>query len=79
MHRIFRILLATGAILAAGSAFAHHSRAMFDQAKQITLAGTVKDFSGRIPIAGFRCLCRIRKTRKPFRSIGASRWVLRSN
>jgi Family of unknown function (DUF6152) len=49
MHRVFRILLATGAILAAGSAFAHHSRAMFDQTKQIILAGTVKDFQWTNP------------------------------
>jgi Family of unknown function (DUF6152) len=49
MRRAFRILLATGAILAAGSAFAHHSRAMFDQTKQRTLVGTVKDFQWTNP------------------------------
>jgi Family of unknown function (DUF6152) len=30
-------------------AFAHHSRSMFDQTKQITLAGTVKEFQWTNP------------------------------
>jgi hypothetical protein len=32
------------AAVAASSALAHHSFAMFDRAKQVTLAGTIKDF-----------------------------------
>jgi hypothetical protein len=31
------------------SAFAHHSRSMFDQTKQITLVGTVKEFQWTNP------------------------------
>jgi Family of unknown function (DUF6152) len=37
-------LIAIAAILTAGAAFAHHSFAMFDQSKTVTLQGTVKDF-----------------------------------
>ena len=37
-------LIATAAMLTASSALAHHSFAMFDQSKSVTLDGTVKDF-----------------------------------
>jgi len=37
-------LVAVAALLTASSAFAHHSFAMFDQSKTVTLQGTVKDF-----------------------------------
>jgi Family of unknown function (DUF6152) len=37
-------LIAVAAMLAASSAFAHHSFAMFDQSKSVNLQGTVKDF-----------------------------------
>jgi Family of unknown function (DUF6152) len=37
-------LIAIAAMLTAASAFAHHSFAMFDQSKTVTLQGTVKDF-----------------------------------
>ena len=36
--------LATAFLLAAASAFAHHSFAMFDQSQTVTLQGTVADF-----------------------------------
>jgi len=36
--------IAIAAILTASSAFAHHSFAMFDQSKVVTIQGTVKDF-----------------------------------
>jgi Family of unknown function (DUF6152) len=36
-------LIAVAALLMASSAFGHHSFAMFDQSKSITLQGTVKD------------------------------------
>lgn len=51
MPRATRILLATAAILTAASVstLAHHSRAMFDQTKQITLVGTVKEFQWTNP------------------------------
>lgn len=42
--RIVNILMGIVAMLAAGSAFAHHSHAMFDLDKQVTLVGTVKEF-----------------------------------
>ena len=37
-------LVAIAAMLAASSALAHHSFAMFDQSKSVTVQGTVKDF-----------------------------------
>jgi hypothetical protein len=37
-------LIAVAAMLTANSALAHHSFAMFDQSKSVTLQGTVKDF-----------------------------------
>jgi hypothetical protein len=37
-------LIAIAAMLTAGSALAHHSFAMFDQSKAVTVQGTVKDF-----------------------------------
>ena len=51
MPKATRILLATAAILTAASVstLAHHSRAMFDQTKQITLVGTVKEFQWTNP------------------------------
>jgi len=37
-------VIAMAAMLTASSAIAHHSFAMFDQSKTVTLQGTVKDF-----------------------------------
>jgi hypothetical protein len=37
-------LIAIAVMLTAGSALAHHSFAMFDQSKSVTLQGTIKDF-----------------------------------
>ena len=37
-------LIAVAALLTASSALAHHSFAMFDQSKIVTMQGTVKDF-----------------------------------
>ncbi len=44
-----RFLLALGALLAADLASAHHSAAMFDAGKEITLTGTVKEFQWMSP------------------------------
>ena len=45
MNRALKYALAAmAALLAAGSAPAHHSFAMFDQSKAVTVQGTVKDF-----------------------------------
>jgi hypothetical protein len=41
--------LVTAISLAIGTAVAHHSPAMFDASKQITLAGTVKEFQWTSP------------------------------
>jgi hypothetical protein len=49
MLKAFRTLLAIAAIATPGSAVAHHSRAMFDQTKQLTLVGTVKEFQWTNP------------------------------
>ena len=43
--------LLAGAILLGGSASAHHSFAMFDQNKQVSIAGTVKTFQWTNPHA----------------------------
>jgi Family of unknown function (DUF6152) len=42
-------LICIGALSTATAVFAHHSRAMFDQNKQITLVGTVKEFQWTNP------------------------------
>ena len=42
-----------GALAAAGAAEAHHSGAMFDRSKQVTLNGTVKEFNWTNPHASF--------------------------
>ncbi len=39
------------AVAPAGAALAHHSFAMFDQSKQVTVVGTVKDFQWTNPHA----------------------------
>ena len=49
MNKTIAALIGIGALLMANSAFAHHSRSMFDQTKQITLAGTVKEFQWTNP------------------------------
>jgi hypothetical protein len=43
------MLTAVAAMLMASGAFAHHSHAMFDTSKEVTLAGTVKDFDWNNP------------------------------
>jgi len=50
--RVSRLLLsalAAGVLLGAGPAGAHHSFAMFDQTKRLTLVGTVKEFQWTNP------------------------------
>jgi len=42
-------LIAAAAMLVASSAFAHHSHAMFDSTKQVTLVGTVKELQWMNP------------------------------
>lgn len=49
MRKTFQAWLLTAAILVGGSALAHHSRAMFDPTKQVTLVGTVKEFQWTNP------------------------------
>jgi hypothetical protein len=49
MKRVIATLMGVGTLLTASSAFAHHSRSMFDQTKQITLTGTVKEFQWTNP------------------------------
>ena len=38
------VLLSAGLAMSCSAAFAHHSFAMFDQDKQVTIQGTVKDY-----------------------------------
>jgi hypothetical protein len=49
MRNLFRISLVIVLALIGTSAFAHHSRSMFDQTKQVTLVGTVKEFQWTNP------------------------------
>jgi hypothetical protein len=42
-------LIAAGVVAIAGPAFAHHSFAMFDSAKEVTLVGTIKEFQWTNP------------------------------
>jgi hypothetical protein len=44
VNKATHVFLATAVALAAGSAVAHHSFAMFDQSQTITLKGEVTDF-----------------------------------
>jgi hypothetical protein len=48
--RLFKVLLVAAAVLA-GPAFAHHSFAMFDQKKEVTLKGVVREFQWTNPHA----------------------------
>ena len=43
-NRLNVLLLAAGACLAAAPAIAHHSGAMFEETKEVTLSGVVKEF-----------------------------------
>jgi hypothetical protein len=49
MKRAVVVLILISAALIESPVFAHHTRAMFDQTKQITLIGTVKDFQWTNP------------------------------
>ena len=43
-NRFFVLLLAAGACVNAAHALAHHSGAMFEEKKEVTLSGVVKEF-----------------------------------
>jgi len=49
MKNAVAVLSVISAALSASPATAHHTRAMFDQTKQITLIGTVKEFQWTNP------------------------------
>jgi hypothetical protein len=49
LNRLFLSALAGGLILGSVPAAAHHSFAMFDQTKKLTLVGTVKEFQWTNP------------------------------
>lgn len=51
MKTSFRILLAAALLAPAGAALAHHSYAMFDMGKTITLQGTIVQFKWQNPHA----------------------------
>ena len=42
-------VVAAGVVAIAGPAFAHHSFAMFDSSKELTLVGTIKEFQWTNP------------------------------
>ena len=47
------LALASGLLVVAATAEAHHSGAMFDRTKQVTITGTVKEFNWTNPHASF--------------------------
>jgi hypothetical protein len=49
VKRSAKVLLAAALLLTAVAVCAHHSAAMFDPSKEITLTGTVKDFQWMSP------------------------------
>jgi uncharacterized protein DUF6152 len=49
MKNMFAVLIAVSLTLVATPAIAHHSRSMFDQSRQMTLVGTVKEFQWTNP------------------------------
>jgi Family of unknown function (DUF6152) len=49
MNRRLNGLLAAGLLLTGTAATAHHSAAMFDASKEVTLTGTVKEFQWMSP------------------------------
>lgn len=51
MHRGFLKVLILAVLLVSGAAFAHHSFAMFDQTKVVTLKGVVREFQWTNPHA----------------------------
>ena len=53
MRRSFIIAAAAAYLVSSGSAQAHHSGAMFDRSREVTLVGTVKDFSWTNPHSSF--------------------------
>ena len=61
--RPFLIAMPIAAAIA-GQAFAHHSFAMFDQTKQVTLKGKVKEFEWVNPHAWIRLMVMDAKTNK---------------
>ena len=50
------VVCAAAALIPAAAAFAHHSRAMFDQEHQLTLVGTVKEFQWTNPHCWIRLI-----------------------
>jgi hypothetical protein len=42
--RFLAVLVATGLLVVSGPASAHHSMAMYDETRQVTLTGTVTEF-----------------------------------
>jgi len=59
------ICLAGVAVAFAAPAFAHHSFAMFDATKNVTLQGTVKEFEWTNPHSWLRVMVNDEKTGKP--------------
>jgi len=55
------LLLSVVSVFAARPAFAHHSHAMFDLEKQVTLVGTVKEFDWNNPHCWIQVLVPDRK------------------
>ncbi len=53
MRRQIALAVAAMGLAAWGQAQAHHSGAMFDRSRQVTLAGTVKEFSWVNPHSSF--------------------------
>ena len=64
-------LCAIAALALAVPAYAHHSFAMFDAGKTVTLTGTVKEFEWTNPHAWLRVMIRLPESR----CNGRSKWA----
>jgi Family of unknown function (DUF6152) len=56
MRRYWISAVLSAAILSAGQALAHHSGAMFDMTKTVTISGTVQEFNWTNPHSSFKVL-----------------------
>jgi len=65
MHRKAAVLALVGGCICAGPASAHHSFAMFDADKTVTMTGTVKQFEWSNPHSWLRMIVQDQATGKP--------------
>jgi hypothetical protein len=62
-RQVWRAVTAAALVMAASTALGHHSAAMFDSAKQLTMTGTVREFQWTSP----HCYIQLLKADAPAR------------